>query len=142
MNWNWNRCIGKFHLHIFAANSQTHEFALFLSHNFPWGCSYYMLPTSLVLSQVHRGHCSVLSHCFTSAVALIISSDDLHVHFFLLLIQSAINFIQPNFILYFSVLEFLFVYLKNISTIFRPIFYPSFLSKFPLYYYRNFEAVY
>lgn len=72
-----------------------------------------------VLSQVHRGYCSVLFHCFTPALALIISSDDLHVHFFLLFIQSAINFIQPTFILYLSVLEFLFVYLKNISTIFR-----------------------
>lgn len=111
MNWNWDRYVGKCHVHIFAANLYTHEFALFFFLTVFLGTLVticYLLRS--MLSQVHMGHCSELSHCFTPALALIISFDDLHVHsFFLLFIQSAMNFIQPNFILYFSVLEFLFI---------------------------------
>lgn len=100
--------------------THTHEFALFFLTVFFGTLVTICYLLHSMLSQVHMGHCSVLYHCFTPALVLIISFDVLHVHsFFLLFIQSVMNFIQPNFILYFSVLEFLFVYLKNSSTVFR-----------------------
>lgn len=67
--------------------------------------------------------------------------------FFFYFFQSTMNFIQLNFIFYFSVSEFLFVLFKSISTIFRhyliflPVIPIFFLSKSSFYYYMYFEVV-